>query len=49
MIILTKYYDFLNIFSRDKVDKLFSYRFNNYKISLIFEKNSIFDLLYFIF
>ena len=44
-----KYYNFLNIFSRDEIDKFFSYRFNNYKISLIFKKKSIFDLLYFIF
>ena len=44
-----KYYDFLNIFFRDKVDKFFLYQFNNYKISLIFKKKliSIYYILYY--
>ena len=34
------------MFFRKKVDKLFSYRFNDYKIDIIFEKKLGFDFIY---
>ena len=34
------------MFSREKIDKLFSHRFNNHKINILFEKKSAFDFIY---
>ena len=42
----SKYHDFLDIFFYIKIDKLSSHRFNNYKISLMLNKKSNFDLIY---
>ena len=49
MFILSKYYNFLNIFSRDEVNKLLLYRLNNYKIELKLEIESNYNFLYLIF
>ena len=45
-LLLEKYQDFLNMFFREEVDKLFLYQFNDYKIDIIFEKKSEFDFIY---
>ena len=37
IIIFSKYHDFFDVFFYIKVDKLSFHRFNNYKISLIFD------------
>ena len=34
------------MFSREKIDKLFSYRFNDYKIDIMLEKKLDFDFIY---
>ena len=49
IIMFSKYYNFFNMFFYMKVDKLFFYRFNNYKISLMLNKKSNFNLIYNIF
>ena len=49
IIIFSKYYNFLNVFFRIKVDKFFFYRFSDYKILLMLDKKSNFDLIYDIF
>ena len=45
-LLLEKYQDFLNVFSREKVDKLSSHRFNNHKIDIMLEKKFGFDFIY---
>ena len=45
-LLFEKYQDFLNVFSREKTDKIFLYRFNNYKIDIIFEKKFDFGFIY---
>ena len=49
IIMSSKYHDFFDVFFYTKVDKLFFDRFNNYKISLIFNKKLNFDSIYNIF
>ena len=46
ILLFEKYQDFLNVFFREKVHKLFSHRFNNHKIDIIFEKEFNFDFIY---
>ena len=46
ILVLSKYYDFLNIFSRNEANKLFLYRLNNYKIELKFDIEFNYDYLY---
>ena len=41
-----EYQDFLNVFSREKVDKFFSHRFNNHKIDIMLKKKFDFDFIY---
>ena len=46
IIIFSKYYNFFDVFFRVKIDKFFFYRFNDYKILLMFNKKSSFDFIY---
>ena len=45
----SKYYDFFDMFFYTKIDKFSSHYFNNYKILLMLDKKSSFDLIYNIF
>ena len=45
----SKYHDFFDIFFYTKIDKFSFHRFNNHKISLIFDKKLNFNLIYDIF
>ena len=45
-LLFEEYQNFLNMFFREKADKLLLYRFNNYKINIISEKKSDFDFIY---
>ena len=49
IIIFSNYHNFFDVFFRIKVDKLSFYYFNDYIISLIFDKKLNFDLIYNIF
>ena len=42
----SKYHDFLDIFFYAKINKFSFHRFSDYKISLIFNKKSSFNLIY---
>ena len=44
--ILKKYYEFLDIFSQKKADKLLKHHSYNYKIKLKFEKQLLFKFIY---
>ena len=46
ILLFKEYRNFLNVFFYKEVDKLFLYRFNKYKINIIFEKKPGFDLIY---
>ena len=46
IIMFLKYHDFFDVFFYIKVDKFFFHRFNDYKISLMLDKKSNFDLIY---
>ena len=39
--ILIKYYNYIDIFNKFKIDKLFSYRFYNYKLKFINKINKM--------
>ena len=45
-LLFEKYQDFLNVFSREEVDKLLLYQLNNHKIDIMFEKKSDFGFIY---
>ena len=49
IIIFSKYHDFLDVFFYIKIDKLSSYRFSDYKISLMSDKKLSFNSIYDIF
>ena len=46
ILLFEKYQNFLNVFFYKEVDKLFLYRFNNYKINIMLEKKFGFDFIY---
>ena len=47
--LLTKYYNFKNVFNRFKTNKLFFYRSYNYKIGLKNENKLRYNKIYFMF